>query len=176
MIRFVLDGEQNVVPDIHRKLPGRGVWITASVECLEQAVGKNLFAKGFKSKVTVDPDLPKLVERLLEASVLDLLPLARKAGSLVSGQSKVEALVRDSDAALVVHSVASKGDGRRKLDKLTGHMIAPGDVFEMFESETLDGVTGGANTMHIALRRGGLAKRIKERLKSFANYRQSSGR
>ena len=48
LIRFVMGPEAQVVPDIFGKLPGRGVYVTASRDALDLAVKKKLFARGFK--------------------------------------------------------------------------------------------------------------------------------
>lgn len=45
LVRFVLDSEGNVVPDIEVKLPGRGIWISADRRMIENAAKRNLFAK-----------------------------------------------------------------------------------------------------------------------------------
>src|SRR5262245_30119932 len=64
LIRFVV-GPEGVVPDLKRKLPGRGLWITADRATLKDAVAKNVFARGFKREIRVTPDLIELTERLL---------------------------------------------------------------------------------------------------------------
>ena len=38
LIRFVADPSGTIVPDINRKLPGRGVWVTAERASIEAAV------------------------------------------------------------------------------------------------------------------------------------------
>ncbi len=48
LIRFVLDGNGRVVPDVKRKLPGRGLWVSASRKTVAAAVKRSLFAKGFR--------------------------------------------------------------------------------------------------------------------------------
>lgn len=41
LIRVVADKEtQKIVPDIHRKLPGRGAYICRSLECIKKAEKK----------------------------------------------------------------------------------------------------------------------------------------
>src|SRR5262245_22238183 len=79
MIRFVL-GPDGLVPDLKRKLPGRGIWITATKSALTEAVTRKVFAKGFKRDIKVAPDLPELTERLLVRAALDALAIAGKAG------------------------------------------------------------------------------------------------
>ena len=55
LIRFVVGPDDQIVPDLLEKLPGRGIWVTADRSTLEQAVKKRLFARGAKQAVTV-PD------------------------------------------------------------------------------------------------------------------------
>ena len=38
LIRFVLGPDHQVVPDLRHKLPGRGVWVTARSEIVNEAV------------------------------------------------------------------------------------------------------------------------------------------
>ena len=56
MIRFVV-GPDGVVPDLKRKLPGRGVWVTADKAVLAEAVARKAFARSFKRDVKVAADL-----------------------------------------------------------------------------------------------------------------------
>src|SRR3954468_3145080 len=54
LIRFVV-GPDGVVPDLKRKLPGRGLWITGEKAALKDAVTRNVFARGFKRELRVTP-------------------------------------------------------------------------------------------------------------------------
>ena len=57
-----------IVPDIARKLPGRGVWVTADAAAVEAAVKASAFAKSLKRQVKVSPDLPQRVDALFVAA------------------------------------------------------------------------------------------------------------
>jgi predicted RNA-binding protein YlxR (DUF448 family) len=46
LIRFVRSPDGYAVPDLQRKLPGRGVWVTLSRQQVSEAVKKNLFSGG----------------------------------------------------------------------------------------------------------------------------------
>src|SRR6185437_2278785 len=72
MIRFVVGPEDRLVPDVAGKLPGRGMWVGAERAKLSLAVDKHLFARAARRAVKVEPDLPDLVERLVERQCLDL--------------------------------------------------------------------------------------------------------
>src|SRR5262245_20265721 len=75
LIRFVAGPDGSVVPDLARKLPGRGMWVEASREAVEAVAKKNLFSRSAKAKLTAAPDLADLLERLLARRVLEQLGL-----------------------------------------------------------------------------------------------------
>src|SRR5258708_12991462 len=58
MIRFVVGPAGDAVPDVKRKLPGRGIWITATRAAIEDPAKRNVFARGFKPDVRSAADLP----------------------------------------------------------------------------------------------------------------------
>src|SRR3954467_5616118 len=51
LIRFVVSPQSEVVPDLKRRLPGRGLWVSASRQAVAEAVRRNQFSKGFKREV-----------------------------------------------------------------------------------------------------------------------------
>src|SRR5258705_12723579 len=91
MIRFVLSPDGSAVPDLKRRLPGRGIWITATRQALSTAVARKAFSKSFKREVRVAADFVESTERLIERAALDALSVAHKAGNVAIGFSKAEA-------------------------------------------------------------------------------------
>jgi len=57
MVRFVVGPGGHTVPDVKRKLPGRGIWITATRAAIDEAIKDNVFARAFKQNVRVAADL-----------------------------------------------------------------------------------------------------------------------
>src|SRR5262249_11001661 len=109
MIRFVVAPDGAVVPDLKRRLPGRGIWITATRPALCSALARKAFARSFKREVRVAGDLVDSTERLLEQAALDSLAMAHKAGRTVIGFARVEAaLGRERVAALIQGSDAGQ--------------------------------------------------------------------
>ena len=49
-----------VVPDLKRKLPGGGLWISASRAGVAEAVRRNQFSRGFKRDLRVAPRFPPI--------------------------------------------------------------------------------------------------------------------
>src|ERR1700712_5543059 len=71
LIRFVVAPSGEVIPDLKRKLPGRGMWVSASRRTVAEAVRRNQFSKGFKRDVRVAPTLPADTEALLVRSLTE---------------------------------------------------------------------------------------------------------
>src|SRR5689334_6327543 len=67
LIRFVAGPDGAVVPDLARKLPGRGLWVAADRASVEAAARKGLFARAAKAKVVAPPGLADQVEALLKS-------------------------------------------------------------------------------------------------------------
>jgi predicted RNA-binding protein YlxR (DUF448 family) len=155
MIRFVI-GPDGVVPDLKRKLPGRGLWITADKHTLKDAVAKNVFARGFKRELRVTPALVEETERLLIRSALDALAIAGKASLVVAGFAKVEAAIAGEDIVGVIHAQDAAADG---VAKLSGALRRRGDsapiaVIQAFTTTQLDLALGRSNVVHAALLAG----------------------
>jgi predicted RNA-binding protein YlxR (DUF448 family) len=157
MIRFVVGPEDRLVPDVAGKLPGRGMWVAAERAKLRQAIDKHLFAKAARRAVKVDPDLPDLVDRLVERQCLDTIGLAKRAGAAVAGFDKVEAMLRRGPVGVLIEASDGAADGRGKLRRL-----APGAaIVSLFPADALAAAMGRDGiVVHIAVTRGGLAERL----------------
>jgi predicted RNA-binding protein YlxR (DUF448 family) len=157
MIRFVVGPEDRLVPDVAGKLPGRGIWVSARRDALAQAVSKRLFGRAARRTVVVDPDLPALVERLLERQCLDLVGLARRSGVALAGFEKVEAFLRKSPAGALIEASDGAPDGHGKLRRLARE--AP--VVSLFTAAALAEAMGRDGiVVHAAIARGKLAERF----------------
>src|ERR1700738_3706582 len=118
LIRCVVAPSGEVIPDLKRKLPGRGLWVSASHQTVAEAVKRHQFSKGFKRDVRVAPGLATDTETLLVRSVIEALAMAAKAGQVVSGFGKVEDALRQRQAQALVHAADGAADGIRKLDTI----------------------------------------------------------
>src|SRR4051794_7400804 len=118
LIRFVVAPSGEVIADLKRKLPGRGLWVSASHKAVAEAVRRNQFGKGFKRDVRVSPALAADTENLLVRSLVEALAMAAKAGQAVSGFAKVQAALEQHQAVALVHAADGAVDGIRKLDAI----------------------------------------------------------
>jgi uncharacterized protein len=158
MIRFVRGPDRAVVPDLRRKLPGRGVWVTAQRVALAQAIKRGAFRRAFKSNVAVSENLLELVEHLLERSVLDALAMARKAGDVVTGFGAVADAIATKPVVALLHAQDAAVEGCRKLASLLQRRDADDAkgivTITAFTSAQLDLALGRSNVIHAALLAG----------------------
>lgn len=155
MIRFVVDPDGRVVPDLKHRLPGRGVWVTARADLVAKAVRRKLFAKGFKAPVGAAETLPGEIETAFLRDLRQALALANKAGAVVAGFSKVEAAIAKGQARALIHASDGAPDGRRKLAgalrKQAREAISDIPVIEDLSTDDLDLALGRSNVIHAAL-------------------------
>ena len=155
MIRFVV-GPDGVVPDLKRKLPGRGILVTATRDAITEAVTRSVFARGFRRDVNVASDLAAQTERLLVRAALDALAISGKASLVAAGFAKAEAaLMRDKVVGLI-HAVDAAEDGVRKLGAVlkTRPDVDSIAVVRSFDTAQLDLALGRSNMVHAALLAG----------------------
>ena len=175
MIRFVVDPDGETVPDVRRKLPGRGIWITATRAALDDAIKRNVFARGFKRNVRVAADLTATTERLLERSALDALAIAGKAGQVVGGFAKVEAAIGRDDVLALIHAADAAADGKRKLDaalqRKTPEKSREIAIVELFAGGQLDLALNRPNVVHAALLAGPVSETFLARAKRLERFR-----
>jgi uncharacterized protein len=179
LIRFVVTPTGEVIPDLKRKLPGRGLWVSASRQAVAEAVRRNHFSKGFKRDLRVTPALADDTENLLVRSVTDALAMAAKAGQVVSGFSKVEGALEQGQAKALLHASDGAADGIRKLDAIVRQKAGNhGESHEfpvvtVLTSEQLDLALGRSNVIHAAVLAGPASKTFLSRSHILVRYRMA---
>ena len=175
LIRFVAGPDGSVVPDLKRNLPGRGCWVKAERRVVDEAVKRKLFARALKEGVTPQEDLGALVDQLLTKSTLGSLALARKAGAVVSGSTKVDQAIRTGAAAMVFHAKEAAADGVRKLDQARRsvvHLDGPEiPAYTIFSLDEMDLAFGSGNVIHAAVLHGRAAAGFLKKAKMLIRYR-----
>jgi uncharacterized protein len=172
MIRFVIGPDGEAVPDLKRKLPGRGVWVTATQEVLADAIKRKALARGFKRDVRLPADLVARTEQLLERAVLDALAMAGKAGLAATGFTRVEAALVREDVIALLHAAEASADGVRKLDAARRrHQDSPIVTIGILTSAQLDLALGRPNVVHAALLAGPPSDTFLARLRRLERFR-----
>jgi predicted RNA-binding protein YlxR (DUF448 family) len=179
LIRFVVAPSGEVIADLKRKLPGRGLWVSASHKAVAEAVRRNHFGKGFKRDVRVAPTLPLDTENLLVRGAVEALAMAAKAGQVVAGFAKVEGALQAHQAVALIHATDGAADGIRKLDAIlkqnAGKLKESPEfpVIGVLTSEQLDLALGRSNVIHAALLAGAAGKTFLSRSQILVRYRMA---
>lgn len=169
MIRFVLDPDGKLTPDLAERLPGRGAWLTASTAAVALAVKKRLFSRAFRRPVEVQEMLADQLEDLLVARMVDAVGLARKAGLAVNGFEKVRARLRQSGSGAVMAASDGAADGRGKIAALAGDT----PLIESLTSAELGSAFGRDSVIHAVLDKGGVTERVLREADRLDGFRQS---
>lgn len=174
LIRFVADPDGTIVPDLRRRLPGRGVWVTGTASVVRLAVKRRAFGRSLKQDVVTSPALADEVASLLRRDALQALALANKAGAVVTGFGKVEEAAAKGTLVALLHASEAAPDGRRKLGQALRRGLsdtAPAvTVVDVFTEGDLDLALGRAHVIHAALIAGSGAEGFMARWRKLARY------
>ena len=173
LIRFVVAPDGSVVADLRRRLPGRGVWVTADAAHVDKAARKGLLSRAFDGPARVEPGLAERVEDLLKAAAIGALSLARKAGGVVGGAGKVAAALSRDPVVGLIHATEAAADGVAKLDSAARRRFGEGGlpVIRSLTSEDLDLAFGRTNVIHAALLAGPASTNLLARIRDLDRFR-----
>jgi hypothetical protein len=176
MIRFVAAPDGTLTPDLRRRLPGRGVWVTARASVLRQALKSRAFARSLKRDVAVADGFDARIDDLLERRALEALALAKKAGELVVGGARVEEAIRSGAACALIHAREAGEDGCERLDRLAiaigrtqGRPVAG---IRLFEGCQMDLALGRSHVIHAALLAGKASENALACCRFLAEFRE----
>ncbi|HEX4080235.1 MAG TPA: RNA-binding protein [Rhizomicrobium sp.] len=169
LVRFAVDPEGTIVPDVAAKLPGRGMWISARRDAVDRAVAKGHFSRAAKIPVSVPLDLSDRIEALLVGRMSGDIGLARRSGHLVVGFDTVaRALAGEKPLSVLLEASDGALNGRRKL--LGMIRTRPPAVIDCLTVAELSLALGRENVVHAALKLGRLSERLiadASRLRGF---------
>jgi len=179
LVRLALSPDDEVMPDVRAKAPGRGAWIGVSRPELEKALAngklKGALARAFKTPVAVPSDLPERLEQALQQQAMDRLGLEARASNILTGSEKIDVAARRGQVRMLLHAADAAPDGSRKLDQawrvggdaegtsLSGQVLSVG-------REALSKAMGRENVVHIAVTDGRAAGRLRIALSRWQSY------
>jgi len=171
LLRFVAGPDGVVVPDLARKLPGRGLWVAADRASVETAARKNAFSRAAKAKLSAPADLADQVEALLARRILAGLGLARRAGGLILGFESVIGAIRAGKVGWIIEAADGSADGRNKLLYAAKALPKPPRLLGAFDSDELSLALGLGNVIHLAFLAGRGAERWTTDVERFSGFR-----
>ena len=158
-LRFVAGPDGKLVPDLAEKLPGRGAYVGASPDLVEQAVMRGHFRRHLGDGLRDVPQGPLLVsqiESLLQARLVQQLGLARRANLAVIGSGSMR------DEPWIEGLLIAEDASKREAQALTG-AVQPDWVEDGLPSETLGAAFGRASVAYVGLRGSSYASDEKMR-------------
>ncbi len=167
MLRFVVDPERRLVPDLAGRLPGRGIWVMADAASLDAAVRKRLFDRQVGGRVIVPGDLGGLVERLLAQRLCDILGLGRRAGEVLQGFDQVAAALEGKASGVLVEASDAAMHGARKLRTRQGG----GPLVACLTRTEMGQALGRDAVVHAWMREGTLATRLLQEARRLEGFR-----
>lgn len=172
LIRFALGPDGAIVPDVDGKAPGRGVWVSLYSGSITKAVEKNVFSRSLKQKVAVPADLAQLTRTRLEQRLTGSLGLARKAGQLLTGATKVKSALEAGKVLALLTATDAAPDGKRKMlqSLRASGREATIPQFQLLSSDQMGLALGQENVIHAALIGGTAAKSALLRAQRLARF------
>lgn len=156
LVRFVVGPDSQVIPDVLEKLPGRGMWVSASRSAIDEAVKKGMFSRAAKAQVKTDPELSNQVEAILARRVVDMLSMGRKAGRAVAGLEKVKGWLVDEKAVVLLQASDGSERGKTALRPPEGENTH----IQCLTSSELGMAFGRDTVIHAAMTKDGITARV----------------
>lgn len=175
LLRLVAGPDGVLTPDLRRRLPGRGVWVTATRRAVEDAIRRKAFARALKRPVETPADLPDRIEALLERACIDMLSMANKAGLVAPGFSKTQERIEQERAVAILQAVECSRDGARKVAQLvrrTYFDLAPPILVTFLTSGQISLALGRADVVHAALGSGPATTGFLDRIAALRVWRE----
>jgi ribosomal protein L30E len=192
MIRFVIGPDRQVVPDLTARLPGRGIWLSASADVIgsvsagdegrqkERQTGGSAdrhlaraFARAARGPVSLPPDLSGLLQAALVRRISEILGLTRRAGQAIAGFEKAREVLRLGQTRLVVQaSDGSEAERKRFLSGFGPELT----VIDPLPGEALGRIFGRDHVVHVAVAPGKLAESLALEAGRLAGLRNGPAR
>ncbi len=169
MLRFVVDPDGRLIPDIAGRLPGRGLWLSADRDSVKRACARKLFQKAARRAVDVPQDLERRIEQLLAARCLELIGLARRAGQAVAGYEKVAGWLRQGRCRVLLAASDGAEDGRAKLRRLAGDVL----LVDCLCGDELGRAFARDRLVHVAIAPGALAEKLRTEARRLEGFRRT---
>lgn len=173
LLRFVAGPDGAIVFDLKRRLPGRGVWVTAEAATLRKAITRKVLSRSLGEGAHAPPDLFDQVLDQLRQSTLSSLSLARKSAALVTGFDAVDAAIRAGKVAALIHAAEAGADGVGKLGAALRHRSTgdrPTPVMRHLTERELSLALGRPHVIHAALLVGQASRHALDEIARLARF------
>lgn len=174
-VRLSLSPEGEPVWDIKGKLPGRGVNLCPTINCLQRGLEPERLRRGF-AQDDLDTGSPRalilqLKELYLER-IFNLVRIAVKAGKVLSGFTKVQQALQHNHAELLVvtHDIAPQ----RRRELLDRAIEAQVTYMQLFEQEQLGALFGVPERSSAVIADAGIADQMRTYYRIYRNLEEGT--
>ena len=171
LLRYVLDPEGTVVPDLLAKLPGRGAYTCFRRDCVEKAATRKQFARAFRGEVrgASSQELAGRIVARLEERIASYLALANKAGKIVSGSDMVlEAMRKGKTVGLAILAGDVSAEIGEKIAGLAAREGIP--CFRILDKDRIGGLLGKGLRSVVAIEVGGFVPPLVKELQRYGYF------
>ena len=170
LVRFAISPDNVLLPDVLARLPGRGIWVTASAAAVESAVAKRSFTRAARRPIELPPDLPQIVEAQLAKRVINMLALARKSGAAIAGFTKVRAAIAAERVAVLLQASDGSPAQLRRVAPQSCNIAS----VQTLSAEELGIAFRRDHVIHAAVASGRIATHLLEEARRLAGFRISA--
>jgi predicted RNA-binding protein YlxR (DUF448 family) len=171
LIRFVLSNENEVLPDLDNKLPGRGAYTCTNKDCLTKAVTLRQFKRSFKQDVSVMPpeELLNHIKHLLFTRIIGLIGLANRAAMVIAGGSLVSDALKSrvKPGLVIVATDVSEVIGGKIIFLAEVHKLPHRTVLT---KDDFGAILGKAPRSALAIKPGGFVVQLTKAIDRYINF------
>ncbi|MBP02730.1 MAG: hypothetical protein CMM25_07965 [Rhodospirillaceae bacterium] len=164
LLRFVVSPEETLVFDGLKRLPGRGLWVTANNHVISQAISARIFEKITKTKLIIPSNLMEIITGFFRNKCLQKIGLCKKAGVMAIGFQKVSIQISSIGTVCLLEAKDGAPDGRRKMTALT----KKASIIDFFDRAELSRAVGVEDAVHIGLTSNKITDALQDELKQYA--------
>ena len=165
LLRFV-ELNNELLPDFNKKLPAKGMYVTANRLSLTKALEKKLFHKVSRHNLRISENFMENVEQLLKQKALDSINIARKSGALLTGFEKLKEAIKKDKVSFIIEATDAGLDGKEKVALLAKSI----EIFNLFSIDELDKTLNKENTVYVAVLKGDVSGMVYQNLKKYQNF------
>lgn len=170
MLRFV-EVNNTLLPDFNKKLPGKGMYVTANRLSLQKAIDKKIFHKVSRHNLKISDDFMNMVDNLIKQKALESINIARKSGALVTGFEKVKEATKKNNVEFIIQAIDAGTDGKEKVALFAKSI----EIFNLFSIDELDITLNKQNTVHMAILKSDVSAMVYNNLKKYQNFFVNDG-
>ena len=156
LIRFVIDPQCHAVADIEQNLPGKGFWVKADRNIINEAINKNILSTVTKKTISINKNIISIIEEQFKQNIIRQISLSRKAGQAIFGFEKIRIASTKKIISLLIQAI----DGSEREKQRMMNNSIPKVIDNCLTGVELGKVFGREKIIHCAILKVGFSEKI----------------